>query len=233
MGRLKGSKNKTFYKFTADEINYLREIAPGRSREEMTQLMNEMFDYPFSLQQVINVCDRYQIKNGRRSGRYVWTDEEKEYLRSIVAGRSYKEIAQLMREKFDYEFTVLQVKKACHRYKILNEIDMTFKSSPDGSESIDQKGYIKIKINGKWRFKHKVIWEEVNGPLPEGSHLLFADGDKTNLDLDNLILVTKRELFTMSRQNLITEDMELTKTGLNVAKLMIQTQKMQKRLKQG
>ena len=39
-----------------------------------------------------------------------WTEEEKEYLKSIVFGRSHDEILKLMNEKFEYEFTKEQIK---------------------------------------------------------------------------------------------------------------------------
>ena len=33
-----------------------------------------------------------------------WTDEEKEYLASIVKGSTYKEITEKMNDKFEYNF---------------------------------------------------------------------------------------------------------------------------------
>lgn len=194
------------HKWTKEEKNYLREIAPGRSREEMTQLMCEKFDYPFTVGQIISACSRYQIKSGRdttfKKGHETWIKGKKGLLKPNAT--SFKK----------------------------GNIPPNFR--PVGSERIDRDGYHLIKTGNpnKWQYKHILIWEDVNGPLPEGHAVLFADGNKTNFDLDNLVLVSRRELLVLNQQQLIQPDADLTKTGLNVAKLMIQTQKMQKRLKQ-
>ena len=46
-----------------------------------------------------------------------WSDEEKEYLKEITPGHHYVEIAELMNNKFDREFTVKLIKNAIGRYK--------------------------------------------------------------------------------------------------------------------
>ena len=47
-----------------------------------------------------------------------WTDEEKEYLASIVKGSTYKEITKQMNDKFEYNFSEEQIKGAMARYKL-------------------------------------------------------------------------------------------------------------------
>jgi hypothetical protein len=51
--------------------------------------------------------------------------------------------------------------------------------------------YVKKLDSRKWWLKHVVVWEEANGPLPKGQALIFADGNRHNCDLDNLILVPR------------------------------------------
>ena len=46
-----------------------------------------------------------------------WTDEEKAYLKEITPGHHHIEIQQLMNEKFEYQFTLNQIKGAINRYK--------------------------------------------------------------------------------------------------------------------
>ncbi|MEN2464948.1 HNH endonuclease signature motif containing protein [Ornithinibacillus sp. JPR2-1] len=97
---------------------------------------------------------------------------------------------------------------------------------PVGSERVDNDGYLLVKVqedgpwNKRWRHKHKILWEEVNGPVPRGYKLIFADGNKENITLENLILVSNRQLLTMNRNSLIQGDAELTKTGIVIADLM-------------
>ena len=103
-----------------------------------------------------------------------------------------------------------------------------FNYRPIGSERIDTYGYIGIKVADPdvWEPKHRMLWEKQNGKIPGNKALVFADGNKLNLDIDNLILVTREELLILNRCNLIKEDKELTKTGLMVAKIIDKTSKL-------
>lgn len=183
---------------------------------------------------------------------HIWTDEEKEYLKEIAPGHHYKEIQELMIDKFNYDFTMEQIKGALRRYKLNTGFTGRFNKGhapankglkgvcgkgcektwfkegtippnhrPVGSERTNVDGYIEIKIAepNKWRLKHQVIWEKHNGKILSGYAVIFGDGDKTNLDIDNLILISRKQLLTMNRYKLIQNDAELTKTGVIIASL--------------
>lgn len=70
---------------------------------------------------------------------------------------------------------------------------------PLGSERISKDGYLERKITDlqgvkNYRAVHLILWESVNGPLPPGHAVIFKDGNKQNINLDNLLLVTRAEL---------------------------------------
>lgn len=46
---------------------------------------------------------------------------------------------------------------------------------------------------GVWRLFHHVVWEQVNGPIPEGYVIAFKDGDSLNTNRNNLELITYAE----------------------------------------
>ena len=96
-----------------------------------------------------------------------------------------------------------------------------------GSERITKDGYIEVKIAepNKWRLKHLVVWEEVNGPLPEGHAILFLDDNTQNVDISNLRLVTRSELLIMNRQRLKSSNADVTDAAVILAKLIDQTNK--------
>lgn len=58
---------------------------------------------------------------------HIWSDDEKEYLKKITPGHHYKEIAELMSNKFEMEFTVSQIKNAIGRYKLNTGFNGQFK----------------------------------------------------------------------------------------------------------
>lgn len=71
---------------------------------------------------------------------------------------------------------------------------------PLGSERISKDGYLERKINEgrqfhrRWRAVHLILWESAHGPLPAGHALVFKDGDRSHIALDNLELITRAEL---------------------------------------
>ncbi len=71
---------------------------------------------------------------------------------------------------------------------------------PIGSERISKDGYLERKINDdmplqkRWRAVHLLVWEAENGSLPKGHAITFKDGNKQNITLENLELVSRADL---------------------------------------
>ena len=170
-----------------------------------------------------------------------WTDEEKEYLKEICFDKSYKEIASLMTNKFNYEFKTTQVQSAIKRYGLTTGRSGYFKKGripqnhkPIGSERIENRdGYIKIKIGepDKWELKHKFIYEKYYGEVKEDEVIMFLDGNKTNFNIENLYKVSRHQLLLLNKNKLIYENAELTKLGIEVTSLIIRTIEATKRAK--
>lgn len=91
------------------------------------------------------------------------------------------------------------------------------------SERIDRDGYTYIKLVNKkrWKLKHRWIWEQKYGEIPVDHVIIFADGNKANFDIKNLLLVSRKELAVLNKNKLIKNDAELTNVGLNIAKVKI------------
>ena len=195
---------------------------------------------------------------GKRK-QHKWTDEEKEYLASIVKDSTYKEITEKMNDKFEYDFSEGQIKGAMARYKLATGTGGYFKKGstpwnkglkgyiganktsfkkgtippnqvPIGTESITKGGYIKVKVGepNKWKLKQRYIYEQHYGEIPNNYNIIFADGNKMNFDIDNLIAVSKSEMLILNNNNLRFEDKELTKVGVNIAKVIDKAKKVSK-----
>ena len=188
-----------------------------------------------------------------------WTNEEKEYLASIVKGSTYKEITKQMNDKFEYNFSEEQIKGMMYRNKLTTGTGGYFKKGttpwnkglkgymganktsfkkgtippnqvPIGTESITKGGYIKVKIGepNKWKLKQRYIYEQHYGEIPNNCNVIFADKNIRNFDINNLILVSKAEMLILNNNKLIFEDKELTKVGVNIAKVIDKTKKRSK-----
>ena len=192
------------------------------------------------------------VKN--KKPQHKWSEEEKQYLASIVKGKTYKELVTLMNEEFDYEFSSQQIESALRRYNLKTGNTGQFKKYREpwnkgfkgymganktsfkkgnippnyksvGSERVTRDGYTEVKIKdpNKWELKHRHIYKKHYGEIPSGYNVIFADKNISNFDIDNLILVSKAEMLMLNREKLIFEDKELTKTGVNIVKLINKT----------
>ena len=188
-----------------------------------------------------------------------WTDEEKEYLASIVKGNTYKEITKQMNDKFEYNFSEEQIKGMMYRNKLTTGTGGYFKKGstpwnkglkgymganktsfkkgtippnqvPIGTESITKGGYIKVKVGepNKWKLKQRYIYEQHYGEIPNNCNIIFADKNIRNFDINNLVLVSKAEMLILNNNKLIFEDEELTKVGVNIAKVIDKAKKRSK-----
>lgn len=94
--------------------------------------------------------------------------------------------------------------------------------------------YVKVQDGTKqhnWKQKHRLIWEQAYGEIPKGYKVIFKDGNRHNITLENLALVSNSQMLILNRHNLIYSEKELTEAGINIAKVMDKVnEKSRKRL---
>lgn len=89
------------------------------------------------------------------------------------------------------------------------------------------KGYLIVKVadeatvpqsKDNWKLKHVHVWEQHNGPLPEGWTVFFADRDTRNFDPDNLVALPRKYI---ARLNIGYEwhDRETLEAAINCVRL--------------
>lgn len=66
----------------------------------------------------------------------------------------------------------------------------TANKQPVGYETVRGDGYVWIKVadGAPMVQKQRWVWEQHHGRIPEGCHVCFLDGDRTNCDISNLVL---------------------------------------------
>jgi hypothetical protein len=171
-----------------------------------------------------------------------YTPEEINFVKKNIRGRSYVEMTKLFNERFRLRITLKQMETLLYKHGLRNGTG-SFRPGhvpankgkthpsrqgnykPVGSERMDD-GYIVVKVsvrknqgNKNWRRKHAMIWEEAHGKVPKGHVIIFADGDKSNMRLNNLLTVSRSELAVMNHEGLIFPDKDLTGTGKLIAGL--------------
>lgn len=88
-----------------------------------------------------------------------------------------------------------------------------------GSEVTRADGYVAVKIGhpNVWTLKHRMIWEAENGKIPKDCVLLFADQDKSNVTIENLMLVKRANIAIMNRKNLLQNNREGNQTAVIIS----------------
>lgn len=100
---------------------------------------------------------------------------------------------------------------------------------PIGSERLSKEGYLQRKLTDTgypprdWVPVHHIVWREAGREIPEGFRLTFKDGNKTNIVVDNLELVSVSD---MMRRNTIHN------YGKEIAELTLLRARIARQIKQ-
>lgn len=168
-GRKGGDILKGRYRLvTQEQSEWIKEAYKTLTRKELTKEFNRIYDRDISVGQMTAFLKNNGFKSGR-TGHY--RKDNKPWNAGTVG--------------------VMKPNAGCFKKGRAAE-----NYRPVGSERINVDGYIEIKVANpsEWRLKHRVVWEQHHGPLQKGDNVLLLDGDKTNVDIDNLQKLTDAEL---------------------------------------
>ena len=200
------------HKYTKEEDNFLIKNVKGKTLKELTNMINKEFNLNLTENSISNRKVKLGIKSGNIGGRF-----EKGHIPANkgkpMKPEQYEKCKKTMFKRGNIPANRREV----------------------GSERVTKDGYLKIKIqdgqgNKNWILKHRFIYEQVNGPIPKRHKVIFADGNKRNFEIDNLLLVSYSEQLIINKNNLLKSDKELTKTGVTIAKVMNKVNKRKKDL---
>lgn len=68
---------------------------------------------------------------------------------------------------------------------------------PTGSRRLSKDGYVEVKVAepNRWEHLHRLVWMEHHGEIPDGMHVCFIDGNKENVEIGNLKLMSVTDKF--------------------------------------
>ncbi|MED3325938.1 HNH endonuclease signature motif containing protein [Bacillus thuringiensis] len=178
--------------YTEEQKRFLTENIKGRTRKELCKMFNDYFNLSLGLNQIIAYIKNNGLSSGVDTRFMKGQDSWNKGTKGICAGGIKTQFKKGQKP---------------HNYK------------PVGSERINSDGYVDVKIAdpNKWRAKHRLIWEEQNGPIPKGYVIIFGDGNRRNFQQDNLILVSKSQLAILNKNQLIKDNADLTRVGVVIA----------------
>lgn len=100
---------------------------------------------------------------------------------------------------------------------------------PVGSMRICKKdGYVSIKTKEprQWRLLHVLLWENHNGPMPPGHQIRFRDNDRSNIRIDNLMLISKKQSAVINKLGLSGVGAEFKDTAVLMAEIATSSRKI-------
>lgn len=176
-----------------------------------------------------------------------YTNEEIAYLEEIIPNYPPKIAVEMFNKKFNKQKTKQQIiaYRDYHKIKVNYNCDRnkdgTFKKGHipprqkgEDYEFITKMGkykYIYKKIaNNKFVLKHRYIWEKHNGKIPKGYDIAFLDGDRTNTNIDNLVLLKHDACISFANRELKSKDREITKTQVQIAELKSKANELKKEI---
>lgn len=177
--------------YTSEQVTFITKNVVGKSRIELTKMFNTHFGLQLGLNQITAFIKNHGLSSGIdcrfKPGR-------------VPCNKGKTGIG-------GWEPTQFKKGNKPHNYKSV------------GTERVNGDDYVDIKVAdpNKWRAKHLIIWEKENGPIPKGKVVIFGDGNRRNFDLDNLLLVSRKQLIVMNKRNLIKNDADITRTGIIMA----------------
>lgn len=191
---------------TPEQDTWIKAHSAGKTSAELIAMIKEKFGIVFTVEQIKGYKNRKHINTGL-TGRY-----EKGH---IPFNKGRKMPAEVYAKAAPTMFKKGQLPAL---------------TRPIGTERWHDDGYLWVKVAhpNKWRQKHRVIWEAANGPIMPGYKIIFADGNRSNFDINNLICVSAAELVRLNQKGLIFNNPEATKAGVLVARLLTKAGKIKR-----
>lgn len=163
----------------------------------------------------------------RRFHRY--SDEVYEFLYENASSHTNKELRKLLKEKFDLDVSKQAISTLCKRNNLKckyenKNLSHSNKETHIGNITI-KDGYYAIKTGknvNQYEYLHRKIYEDYyNVKLSKDMCIIFLDGDRNNLDINNLRAIHKRSVNVLRNSKFYSNDAEITKMGCLMAELKI------------
>lgn len=185
----------------------------------------------------------------------IWTPEEDALLRELAPGRTIYEISEELRKHGIYRkpaqvryrkmylgITSGQVSRTTEKSRAtqFKSGNLPHNTKPIGYERLYRDGYIEVKVkmrpsnpkcNDNFVPKHKLVWEAANGPVPEGCIVVFKDGNKQNVSLENLACITRGQNAVMNQAHIRCDNPEAFDVCLAMADIKSAVSKCKKEVK--
>lgn len=167
-----GIIRKTIAVWTPDMDNILKENYPYKETSEVAKMLG------LTTKQII--CRARRLKLHKSPEVFKGIRENGMFLKGHVPFNKGKKQHEFMSEEVIQKTIATRFKKG--------QIPVNIKNV--GYERVNVDGYVEVKTEKGFVLKHRMIWVEHNGPIPKGYLVRFKNGNKQDIRIENLELVT-------------------------------------------
>lgn len=192
---------------------FLRGIIPGHQEREIAGAFEREFGIRLTRAQVKNAKTRLGVRSGTHGGRFEPGQEAWNRGRPQAEWMSPESVERTRATRFRP-----------------GQLPHNARDLPTGSERVTRDGYVEVKVadrpsgegpaHDNWRPKAHLVWEEANGrTLGPGEVVVFADGDRSNLDPENLVAMTRAEHNLIVSRGIPYADRRTCETAIAIARV--------------
>lgn len=218
----KGRPYTGFRLTTPEQDAFIREHLEGTGHQAMADLLNARFGTSFTKEQIKAYYARNRLNSGL-TGRFEAGHVPKN------KGRKWDEY---MSPEAQEKVRQTQFSKGHTPHNGGTPVG-TIRLRHSHKERPGSHPYYweKVADPNVWRMKHILEWEKVNGPVPDGCMVTFADGDSLNWKIENLVLETRAQHAVRNRWSLRSYDRGSAETAQRIAdlKMMVTAKKKGKK----
>lgn len=202
-------------KWTEEVIQFMIDNYEGKDNIELAKLLNEKFNLNTNNDRVSNVKANLKRRRGIDLTTYINRGCYRKGIEPANKGKKWDEY--LTKEQQE------KAKKTCFK-----KGNIPHNHRQVGEERTNVDGYIEIKVSepNKWELKHRYIYKKHYGSIPKGYKVIFLDGNKTNLNINNLKAISSHEELIMNEYGLRYGKKELTESASIVAQLELKRREL-------
>lgn len=170
--------------WTSEEDDFMRAHYPRESSDEVARKLRRS---------VIAVYGRAGILGLKKTEEYHDATQKRLAMQLAESGKKHRFLKGHIPANKGYEMPEHVYERA--KATMFKKGHIPVNHKPVGYERITRDGYVEVKVSepNKFVLKHRLIWEQANGSIPEGYNVQFRDGNRQNCSLENLYLISRSE----------------------------------------
>lgn len=221
--------------YTAEQIDFIKLNYRKYNKQEFAAIFNKVFGTNIKPHSLTRMAFKLGVTQKETVEYTNLTDEQVQFIKNNYKNTYNSDLLKMFNAKFKTNLAIQQLKYIKNKYKLHSGINGTEKSMYH--ERPTYNGFIEIKVHNDSSLRSNYIpkahyvWEQHYGtPVPKDCYITYLDGNRANLDINNLALINKNTLRYVNLRQMRTKNKDIDKTLLMAVDLQIKANQRKKDL---